>query len=48
MGTIMGWEMDCVETALHYGVVTNCISGVSFVIALHGIISHYNLTDVKI
>lgn len=36
------------KTALHYGVVTNCISGVSFVIAVREIMSHYNLTDVRI
>ena len=36
------------KTALHYGVVANCIWGVSFVIALREIISYYNLTDVKI
>ena len=27
------------KTALHYGVVTNCISGVSFVIAVRGVIA---------
>lgn len=36
------------KTALHYGVITNWISGVSFVIAVREVISHYNLTDVKI